>query len=139
MVIIEDSIAHFSHVGDSRLYLYRDEKLRRLTRDHTVVQKEIDAGRLTPELAKMAPSRDVLTQSIGAQGAIEPVTSTRPVDAGDILLLCTDGLTDVLDDTQIAKVMSDNPVEELPFVLVDSATSANAVDNITVVVLQICD
>jgi len=139
MVVIEDSIAHFSHVGDSRLYLYRDQKLRRLTRDHTVVQKEIDAGRLTPELAKMAPSRDVLTQSIGAQGAIEPVTSTRPVDAGDILLLCTDGLTDVLDDTQIAKVMLDNPVEELPFVLVDSATAANAVDNITVVVLQICD
>lgn len=139
MVIIEDSIAHFSHVGDSRLYLYRDGKLRRLTRDHTVVQKEIDAGRLTPELAKMAPSRDVLTQSIGAQGAIEPVTSTRPVDTGDILLLCTDGLTDVLNDTQIAKVMSDNPVEELPFVLVDSATSANAVDNITVVVLKICD
>jgi len=139
MVVIEDSIAHFSHVGDSRLYLYRDQKLRRLTRDHTVVQKEIDAGRLTPELAKMAPSRDVLTQSIGAQGAIEPVTSTRPVDAGDILLLCTDGLTDVLDDTQIAKVMLDNPVEELPFVLVDSATATNAVDNITVVVLQICD
>jgi len=139
MVVIEDSIAHFSHVGDSRLYLYRDQKLRRLTRDHTVVQKEIDAGRLTPELAKMAPSRDVLTQSIGAQGAIEPVTSTRPVDAGDILLLCTDGLTDVLDDTQIAKVMLDNPVEELPFVLVDSATAANAVDNITIVVLQICD
>ena len=139
MVIIEDSIAHFSHVGDSRLYLYRDQKLRRLTRDHTVVQKEIDAGRLTPELAKMAPSRDVLTQSIGAQGAIEPVTSIRPVDAGDILLLCTDGLTDVLDDTQIAKVMLENPVEELPFVLADSATAANAVDNITVVVLQICD
>jgi len=139
MVVIEDAIAHFSHVGDSRLYLYRDQKLRRLTRDHTVVQKEIDAGRLTPELAKLAPSRDVLTQSIGAQGAIEPVTSTRPVDPGDILLLCTDGLTDVLDDTQISKVMLKNPVEELPFVLVDSATSANAVDNITVVVLQICD
>ena len=53
MVLVEESIAHFSHIGDSRLYLYRDGKLRRLTRDHTVVQKEIDAGRLTPELAKL--------------------------------------------------------------------------------------
>ncbi len=139
MVLVEDSIAHFSHVGDSRLYLYRNGKLRRLTRDHTVVQKEIDAGRLTPELAKLAPSRDVLTQSIGAQGAIEPVTSTRPVDVDDVLLLCTDGLTDVLEDATIAALMTDNPVEELPFVLTEAALDAGGQDNVTAVVIQIVD
>ena len=124
MVLVEESIAHFSHIGDSRLYLYRDGRLRRLTRDHTVVQKEIDAGRLTPELAKLAPSRDVLTQSIGAQGAIEPVTSTRPIETDDVLLLCTDGLTDSVDDNQMATVIADNPVEEIPFALADAAVSA---------------
>ena len=139
MVLVEESIAHFSHVGDSRLYLYRNGKLRRLTRDHTVVQKEIDAGRLTPELAKMAPSRDLLTQSIGAQGAIEPVTSTRPIESDDILLLCTDGLTDCVDDAKIAEVMADNPVEEVPFVLADVAVEAGSIDNVTIVAMQIVD
>lgn len=137
MVLIEESIAHFSHVGDSRLYLYRDGNLRRLTRDHTVVQKEIDAGRLTPELAKLAPSRDVLTQSIAAQGAIEPVTSTRPIEDGDVLLLCTDGLTDSVDDAEIRETIKDNPVEELPFALVDMAIAAGSEDNITVVAMHI--
>lgn len=139
MVLVEESIAHFSHIGDSRLYLYRDGRLRRLTRDHTVVQKEIDAGRLTPELAKMAPSRDLLTQSIGAQGAIEPVTSTRPIETDDVLLLCTDGLTDSVDDNQMATVIADNPVEEIPFALADAAVSAGSIDNITVIALQIVD
>lgn len=139
MVLIEDSIAHYAHVGDSRLYLFRDGKLRRLTRDHTVVQKEIDAGRLTPELAKMAPSKDVLTQSIGAQGAIEPITSTRPVDPEDVLLLCTDGLTDALEDAELTKLMADNPIEELPFVLTDAAIEAGSDDNITVIVIQVVE
>ena len=139
MVLVEESIAHFSHIGDSRLYLYREGKLRRLTRDHTVVQKEIDAGRLTPELAKLAPSRDLLTQSIGAQGAIEPVTSTRPIEIDDVLLLCTDGLTDSVDDAEMASVIAHNPVEEIPFALAEAAVSAGSADNITVIAMQIVD
>ena len=136
ILLIEDGIAHFSHVGDSRLYLFRNNRIRRLTRDHTVVQKEIDAGRLTPKLARLAPSRDVLTQSIGSQGAIEPVTSTRPVETQDIFVLCTDGLTDHISDEQIETLCRNHPVEELPFILVDTAIEAGSKDNTTVLIVQ---
>ena len=136
ILVMEDDIAHFSHVGDSRLYLFRNNRIRRLTRDHTVVQKEIDAGRLTPKLARLAPSRDVLTQSIGSQGAIEPVTSTRPVETQDIFVLCTDGLTDHISDEQIETLCRNHPVEELPFILVDTAIEAGSKDNTTVLIVQ---
>ena len=139
ILMVEDDIAHFSHVGDSRLYLFRNGRIRRLTRDHTVVQKEVDAGRLSVELAKIAPSRHVLTQSIGSQGAIEPVTSTRPVEEEDVFVLCTDGLTDVLEDGQIESLMQEHPVEELPYILVDAAIEAGGQDNISVIVVKACD
>jgi protein phosphatase len=137
ILLMEDQIAHFSHVGDSRLYLYRNENMRRLTRDHTVVQKEIDAGRLSPKLARTAPSRDVLTQSIGSQGAIEPVTSTRPIEPNDIFVMCTDGLTDHLSDNQIEEICRSNPAEELAFMLVDAAIAAGSTDNTTVLIVQV--
>lgn len=136
ILMVEDGIAHFSHVGDSRLYLFRNNRIRRLTRDHTVVQKEVDAGRLSIELARTAPSRHVLTQSIGSQGAIEPVTSTRPVEEEDVFILCTDGLTDVLDDSTIESLIRENPVEELSFVLVDAAIEAGGDDNISVIIVK---
>jgi protein phosphatase len=139
ILVVEDDIAHFSHVGDSRLYLFRNDRLRRLTRDHTVVQKEVDAGRLSVELAKIAPSRHVLTQSIGSQGAIEPVTSTRPVEEEDVFLLCTDGLTDVLDDSVIESLLQEHPGEELAYVLVDAAIEAGGEDNISVIVVKALD
>ena len=103
-------------------------------------RRKYDAGRLTPELAKLAPSKDLLTQSIGAQGAIEPVTSTRPIEIDDVLLLCTDGLTDSLDDTEMAAIIADNPVEEeIPFALAEAAVSAGSPDNITIIAMHIVE
>jgi serine/threonine protein phosphatase PrpC len=78
-------------VGDSRAYLFRDGRLTRLTRDHTVVQQEIDAGRLTPELARLLPHKHILTQSVGFHGPVEPDTTTRVVERGDVYILCSDG------------------------------------------------
>ena len=101
VLLIEDDVAHFSHVGDSRLYLFRDGVLRRLTRDHTVVQNEIDAGRLTPEPGKTSTASQYLTQSVGINSTVDPDTSTRPVDAGDMFILCSDGLTDPLSDADL--------------------------------------
>lgn len=137
LLLLEDGIAHFSHVGDSRLYLFRNNKLRRLTRDHTVVQNEIDAGRLTPELARIAPMRHLLTQSIGASGSVDPVTSTRPIEEEDIFILCSDGLTDPLTDTDLESIVQDTDIEELAFTLVDKAIAAGSEDNVTVVVVKI--
>ena len=139
ILLVEDGIAHFSHVGDSRLYMYSNGFLRRLTRDHTVVQNEIDAGRLTPELARLAPHKNILTQSVGYHGTVEPVTSTRPVGDGDILLLCSDGLTDPIDDATLEEVIATTPFDDLAFHLVDLALEKGGEDNITVVVVKVVE
>jgi protein phosphatase len=137
VLLIEEDVAHFSHVGDSRLYLYRDGALRRLTRDHTVVQNEIDAGRLTPELARRVPHRNILTQSVGINSTVDPDTSTRPIDPGDMFLLCSDGLTDPLSDSDLEALCGQHAPDELAEVLVQQAIENDTVDNVTVIVVQV--
>ncbi len=139
VLLVEDGMAHIGHVGDSRIYLARDGRLQRLTRDHTVVQQEIDAGRLTPKLARIVPHKNILTQSVGYHGPVEPDTSTRPVRHGDVFLLCSDGLTDPLDDDRIAQIVDDTRLDDLAETLVQQALDAGGDDNITVVVVGVFD
>ncbi len=136
-LLIEDGMANLAHVGDSRIYLYRNRRLQRLTRDHTVVQMELDAGRITPDLARVVPHKNILTQSVGFHGPVEPDTSTRPVEPGDIFLLCSDGLSDPLDDDGIAAVFRKHDAPELPDALVRDALQAGGDDNVTVVVVLV--
>ena len=139
VLLIEDGTAHFGHVGDSRLYLFRDGRLKRLTRDHTVVQQEIDAGRLTPELARIVPHKNILTQSVGYHGPVEPDTSTRPVLDKDIFLLCSDGLTDPLDDQELSRICQNTSFELLAEEFVQQAIQNGTDDNVTVVVVRVSD
>jgi protein phosphatase len=139
VLLIEDDIAHLGHVGDSRIYLFREDRLIRLTRDHTVVQQEIDAGRLTPELARIVPHKNILTQSVGYHGPVEPDTSTRPVQPDDIFILCSDGLTDPLDDDALADIIRRTPGEDLAEVLTQEALDNGTEDNVTVVVVTVGD
>lgn len=134
-LVVDGDRAHLAHVGDSRAYLLRGDTLIRLTRDHTVVQQEIDAGRLTPELARLLPQRNILTQSVGFHGPVEPDTSTRVIQPGDTFLLCSDGLTDALDDDKLRALMAEHSPDELVDVLVDTALRDGAEDNVTVVVV----
>ncbi len=136
-LLVEEDQAHLAHVGDSRAYLVRHGRLHRLTRDHTVVQQEIDAGRLTPELARLVPHKSILTQSIGFHGPVEPDTSTRFVEPDDVFVLCSDGLTDALDDDAILRIALGNPPDMLADVLVEAALAAGADDNVTVVVVAV--
>jgi len=139
MTVIDGNQAHIAHVGDSRAYLFRKGTLQQLTRDHTVVQQEIDAGRLTPELARLLPHRNILTQSVGYHGAVEPDTGTRALEPGDLILLCSDGLTDPLDDNALRDLLEAHPADALPDILVDEAIRAGGEDNVTVIVLTIED
>lgn len=135
VLVIDGDQAHLAHVGDSRAYLFRQGRLVRLTRDHTVVQQEVDAGRLTPELARLLPHKHILTQSVGFHGPVEPDTTTRMVEPGDLFVLCTDGMTDPLDDDAIQRLLPGTPLDMLPQVLVDEALKAGGEDNVTVVVI----
>lgn len=139
VLLIEDDVAHLGHVGDSRIYLFRDDRLHRLTRDHTVVQQEIDAGRLSPELARIVPHKNILTQSVGYHGPVEPDTSTRPVEPGDVFVLCSDGLTDPLDDAQLAQIIRSTPAEDLAETLVQEALVNGTEDNVTVVAVRVVE
>jgi protein phosphatase len=136
-LVLDGDRAHLAHVGDSRAYLLRDDQITRLTRDHTVVQQEIDAGRLTPELARLLPTRNILTQSVGFHGPVEPDTSTRVAKRGDVFMLCSDGLTDVLDDKALLAVMKDCRPEDLVDTLTEAALDNGAEDNVTVVVMVV--
>lgn len=137
VLVIEGDQAHLAHVGDSRAYLWRQGRLMRLTRDHTVVQQEIDAGRLTPELARLVPHKHILTQSVGYHGPVEPDTTTRWLESGDIFLLCSDGVTDPLDDDAIARVMESKPLDMLADALVEAALAAGGEDNVTAVIVGV--
>jgi len=138
-LVLDGDRVHIAHVGDSRAYLLRDGRLQRLTRDHTIVQQEIDAGRLTPELARLLPHRNILTQSVGFHGPVEPDTSTRVVRPGDLFLLCTDGLTDALPDAEVQRLLLDTEPDDAPYQLTEAALRAGAEDNVTVVVIAIAE
>ena len=137
VAVIDDDNMHLAHVGDSRAYLFREGRLMRLTRDHTVVQQEVDAGRLTPELARIVPHKNILTKSVGFHGPVDPDTSTRHLQVGDLILLCSDGCSDPLDDPEIAGLCGSTHPEDLPQVLVDESIRRGGEDNITVVVVLV--
>ncbi len=137
VLLVEEGQAHLAHVGDSRAYLWRDGRLRRLTRDHTVVQQEVDAGRLTPELARIVPHKNILTRSVGYHGPVDPDTSTRTAEDGDVFILCSDGLTDPLDDKDLSRLCEEFHPEDLAQGLLDAAMAAGADDNTTVVVVVV--
>lgn len=126
------------HMGDSRAYLLRDGRLRLLTRDHSVVQALIDAGDITPEEAEYHPDRNRITASIGMPGDPTPDSKRINLHIGDKLLLCTDGLANMVDDLYICQIMDrDQPPEMTCKALIDAANTAGGDDNITVVVIEV--
>ncbi len=126
-----------AHVGDSRAYVLRDGGLTQITVDHTFVGQMVARGHLTPEEARIHDHRHLLLQAVGAKDVLNIDTLSREMEAGDRLLLCSDGLHDLVDDARIAEIISS---EERPDAqcraLVDAALSEGGFDNITVIVLQ---
>jgi PPM family protein phosphatase len=123
-----------AHIGDSRAYLVRNGELLRLTRDHTWVQQQVDAGILTPEQARHHARSSLLTRVLGIAAA-EPVDATvADAEAGDVFLLCSDGLTNMLGDAEIRAVLDACEPADAPARLVALANQRGGLDNITVVV-----
>ena len=124
--------AYFAHVGDSRLYLLRDNELRQITEDHSYVETLVRNGEITPEEARVHPMKNVLTQAVGAVAELYVDAANFPVNKGDMFLLCTDGLTNMVDDETIAKILqsASDPAEEL----IEAALAAGGKDNVTVIV-----
>ena len=125
--------AYFAHVGDSRLYRLKNSALEQMTEDHSYVESLVRIGDLTPEQAKVHPLKNILTQAVGAMEDIEVETGSFKIDGGEKFLLCTDGLTNMVDDEDIAKILSvsENPAEDL----IQAALEGGGHDNVTAIVV----
>lgn len=128
----------FAHVGDSRLYRFRGSRLEQITEDHTWVAKAMKAGDITPEQARVHPWRHVLSQCLGRRDLQQVDVQTMDVQQGDRLLLCSDGLTEELNDALIVSDLELNiQNEEIATNLIEAAKEEGGRDNITVVIVEV--
>lgn len=125
-----------AHVGDSRLYRLRQGSLVALTRDHSLVQEQVQAGLISAQDARATPYRNLLTRAIGVGPAVQIDHAEHVVEPGDTYLLCSDGLHDLLTDTEIARCLcSTAPLERAAWALIDAANAAGGRDNIAVALI----
>ena len=124
------------HIGDSRAYLLRAGRLEQLTHDHSWVQSLVDDGKISPEEAAYHPHRSLLLKVLNGQPANDPDLTTVELQAGDRLLLCSDGLCGLVDDAQIGRLAGHADLEVAVADLVDAALAAGGIDNITVILAE---
>jgi len=133
-----DSRFLVGQVGDSRAYLLRDAVLTQVTKDHSYVQEQVDAGYLTPEQARNHPYSNVITRCVGANSDVVPDVYAGAVQPRDLFLLASDGLTGMLEDSELARVlMADRTPQQKVDDLINEANRHGGLDNITAVVVRI--
>lgn len=126
------------HVGDSRVYRIRKNIIRQLTKDHSFVQELVNSGTITKQEAKNHPQKNALTKVIGYEENIEPDIITKGFLKDDVILICSDGLTNMLDDSQIYEIITKNilDTEKMSKELVDRANESGGLDNISVITIS---
>lgn len=129
--------AFLAHVGDSRCYLQRADRVVQVTDDHSLVNEQIKAGLITPEQARVSRLKNIITRSVGFEKDVAVDTFALPVQVGDRFLLCSDGLANFVDETEIGTALDELPLEEVPGVMIDLANERGGDDNITVVCLRV--
>ena len=133
-VMVLGNIAVVAHVGDSRAYLLTGFNIKPVTKDHSYVQLLVDTGKITPEMAKVHPDRNIITRAVGIEHVVDAEIDIVDVNNGDSLLICTDGLNGYVDDVDIFRIVNnygDSSTEKL----VETANDAGGHDNVTVVIM----
>lgn len=138
-VVARDDEMQVAHVGDSRVYLMRGGVLRLLTRDHSVVQQMLEDGSITEQEAFYHPKRNIITRVLGIEEDVLVDWMRVPVRSGDVALLCSDGLSTYVPDSEIAQTLTETSFYDLPDALIDKALDAGGVDNVTVLLVQMQD
>jgi serine/threonine protein phosphatase PrpC len=139
VALVESDRVVFGHVGDSRAYLIRNGEIEQLTEDHSLVAELVRSGRLTPEEAEAHPQRSVITRAVGTEADVDVDTFAVEPAPGDLFLICSDGLTDMVDDEAIIRAVEkhrDN-LDEAAKALVGAANRVGGEDNITVVFFEL--
>ena len=137
LAAIRETQLFLSQVGDSRAYLLRAGDLHQLTTDHSWVEEAVAQGMLTSEQARVHPNRNVITRAIGIHPTVEVDTTAMPIQEGDILLICSDGLNSMIDDDQIKTILKSNQIDEVCEGLIEGANDSGGHDNTTVIVAVI--
>jgi protein phosphatase len=136
-MITTDGAVDLGHVGDSRAYRFSDGVLEKITTDHSYVAEMIEAGQLTPKEAEDHPYRSVVTRAIGLDPAVVVDSHELKLSSGDRFLLCSDGLTSMVDDSSIRSILESSALsEDAATALIDAANLAGGADNISVVVVD---
>lgn len=136
--IVQDGKAYIAHVGDSRAYLMQKEILNQLTTDHSYVMELVKKGEITREQAASHPERNSITRAVGIEERVETDISVFPVEKGDLLLLCTDGLSDSLTEEELAQMLRQKKsIRKKAKQLVETANLRGGYDNITLVLVEI--
>lgn len=139
MAVFCDNTVTVAHIGDSRLYRLRDEAFQQITRDHSLLQEQIDSGLLTPEQARHSQNRNLVTRAVGVDPAVEPEIHAYPALPGDIYLFCSDGLSDMVEDDEIGmtvQLLSAN-LELAATQLVQMANDNGGRDNVSVILVRV--
>lgn len=137
VMVLRDGQIMVGHVGDSRAYRFRAGRLQQLTKDHSLLQEQLDAGLITPEQAQYATHKNLVTRAVGVEDTVLLEVHTHEVLPGDIYLLCSDGLSDMLADPEIAQILAvAAPLNETGQSLVDAANAAGGRDNISVILAR---
>lgn len=136
---IANGYAYYAHVGDSRLYLLRNGVMQQLTQDHTLVAQLLRDGLIAKEQALTHPDRNIVTRALGTQPIVEVdvVKSPIPIQTGDVFVLCSDGLYDLVMDSDIAKLVTEHNPSDACQLLIEAARSAGGYDNISVIILAV--
>ena len=129
--------AYILNIGDSRCYLVQPGGITKVTRDHSVVEDLVARGQITPEQARQHPQKNLITRALGAESKLRADLFRQPMEPGDALLLCSDGLSNVVSDQELLyEVLHGGPAEDCCRRLLDIALSRGAPDNVTAVLLQ---
>jgi PPM family protein phosphatase len=135
-LLLDDTYAFFAHVGDSRAYLVRGDLIQQISEDHSLVNEQIKAGMITPEEARHSRYRNIITRSVGFEEEVQVDVMGLLAEPGDTFILCSDGLANMLEDTEILETVRVQPLEKVPATLIALANERGGDDNITVVAVR---
>jgi PPM family protein phosphatase len=135
--VFQDTRLMLGHIGDSRCYRLRGTEFTQITKDHSLLQEQLDAGLITPEQAAVSSNKNLVTRALGVEDSVQTEVNEFRVDKGDLYLMCSDGLSDMLTDEQIASILrTAHSWESAVQPLVDAANQAGGRDNISVLLVK---
>ena len=135
--VFQDARAMLGHIGDSRCYRLREGEFSQVTKDHSLLQEQIDAGLITPEQAATSLNKNLVTRALGVEDTVLLEVNEHRVEPGDIYLMCSDGLSDMVDDSGIAQILrGQGTLQQIAAQLIEAANAKGGRDNISVLLAQ---